>query len=67
MDEHAIKRASKIGELETLWDEIEVVIELKDSYVIKTNRGSMPLPKRVLSENNQYLFKGYAHNKLIRT
>jgi len=67
IDERSIKRTSKTGELEKSWDEIDMVLELKDSYVIKTNSGSIPLPKRVLSDNNQCLFKSYANNKLIRT
>jgi hypothetical protein len=65
IDEHSIKRASKFGDLEKSWDEIEMVLELQDSYFIKTNSGAMPLPKRVLSDKNQNLFKVYAKSKLI--
>ncbi|PKF77245.1 hypothetical protein CW749_22915 [Vibrio sp. vnigr-6D03] len=65
ISECSITRISKRGTLVKSWTDVNSVLEFGDIYLIESNKGSMPIPKRVLTSENDLIFKQYIGDRLI--
>ena len=64
IDKDSIQRNSSVGVNRVDWADVNVVQVFSQVYVVKTKRGSVPIPFRCFEQDERKLFEEYASVKL---
>lgn len=64
IDKDSIQRNSSVGVNRVEWADVNAVQVFSQVYVMKTKKGSVPIPFRCFEQNERELFEEYASAKL---